>query len=375
MLEEIVHAHGMYLYTADGRSIMDLIAGIGVSALGHTHPAVVEAVKNQAEKYMHTMVYGEFVLSPQVLLARRLATLLPEPLDSTYFVNSGTEAVEGAIKLAKKVTGRHNLIACTRAYHGSTHGSMSLQSEPYFTMPFRPLLPNVRFIRFNHLEDLGLINERTAAVIIETVQGEIGLQVPQDEYLSKVADRCNQVGALLILDEIQAAMGRTGFLFAFEAYHIVPDILLLAKGLGGGMPIGAFVAAKAHMDQLADDPVLGHITTFGGHPVNCAAALAAIEVLSEGSLISAVPRKSELFMDLLPHPQIQEIRQCGLWFALQLEDEHKLKLAVSKGLEQGLLFDWFLYDATSIRIAPPLIISEENIADACDRLHKVLDQI
>ncbi|NND06026.1 MAG: aspartate aminotransferase family protein [Saprospiraceae bacterium] len=375
MLEEIVSAHGMYLHTGDGRSIMDLIAGIGVSSLGHTHASVVDAVQDQASRYMHTMVYGEFVLSPQVLLAQTLANLLPNPLDSTYFVNSGSEAVEGAMKLAKKVTGRFEIVACTKAYHGSTQGSMSLQSDDYFTRPFRPLLPEIKFIDYNCVAHLDHITEQTAAVVMETVQAEIGLQVPEGQYLQRVADRCHEVGALLILDEIQAAMGRTGHLFAFSAFDICPDILLLAKGLGGGMPIGAFVAAKAHMDQLASEPVLGHITTFGGHPVNCAAALATLKVLQESDLIDLVPVKSQSFLELLPHPAIKEIRTCGLWFALQLESKEKLRKAVDLGLKEGLLFDWFLYDECSIRLAPPLIISKEEIKMACNKLHRVLDKI
>jgi acetylornithine/succinyldiaminopimelate/putrescine aminotransferase len=374
MLIEIKHAHGMYLYTRNGEKIMDLISGIGVSALGHTHPAVVSAVQEQVEKYMHTMVYGEFVLSPQVELATRLTTLLPENLSSVYFVNSGAEAVEGAMKLARKVTGRHQIIACTRSYHGSTQGTMSLQSEPYFTQPYRPLLPGIRFIRFNHPEDLFQIDEHTAGVVMETVQAEIGLQTPRNGYLQKVARRCREVGALLILDEIQAAFGRTGHLFAFEGYNVTPDILLLAKGMGGGMPIGAFVAAKEHMDSLSRDPVLGHITTFGGHPVNCAAGLATLNTLTSGNLIEQVPHKAALFRQLLPHPAIKEIRQCGLWYALELEDEDTLMRAVKLGLEAGLLFDWFLYNSHSIRLAPPLIIEEEHISTACTLLHQVLDK-
>jgi acetylornithine/succinyldiaminopimelate/putrescine aminotransferase len=279
------------------------------------------------------------------------------------------------MKLAKKVTGRYEIVACTKAYHGSTQGSMSLQSDDYFTRPFRPLLPSIRFIDYNCVEHLNHITDQTAAVVMETVQAEIGLQVPHGDYLKKVAMRCQEVGALLILDEIQAAMGRTGLLFAFEAFDICPDVLLLAKGLGGGMPIGAFVASKAHMDQLADDPVLGHITTFGGHPVNCAAALATLEVLCEGTLIGQVSEKSEHFLRLLPHPAIKEIRSCGLWFALQLENQAKLRKAVSFGLEAGLLFDWFLYDETSIRLAPPLIISIEEIELASKKMHAVLDKI
>jgi acetylornithine/succinyldiaminopimelate/putrescine aminotransferase len=365
----------MYLFTIAGDRIMDLISGIGVSTLGHCDPQVVKAVQDQVEKYMHTMVYGEFVLSPQVLLAQILAEHLPTPLESVYFVNSGTEAVEGALKLAKKVTGRFELIACKNAYHGSTHGAMSLMSAETYTMPFRPLLPAVRFIEYNNLVDLDSITTQTAAVIVETVQAESGLIVPAPGYLKHLAMRCREVGALLILDEIQCALGRTGYLWAFQQYDIVPDILLLAKALGGGMPIGAFISSKEHMQRLAVDPALGHITTFGGHPVNCAAALAAFQSLMFQNLIAQVPQKSKLFLRLLPHPRIKEIRHCGLWFALDLGDSDLLHRAVDLALAKGLLIDWFLFNDRSLRLAPPLIISIDEIELACARIHEVLDAL
>lgn len=375
LLTEISHAKGMYLFTAAGDRIMDLISGIGVSTLGHCDPQVVKAVRHQVEKYMHTMVYGEFVLSPQVLLAQILAEHLPTPLESVYFVNSGTEAVEGALKLAKKVTGRFEFIACKNAYHGSTHGAMSLMSAETYTMPFRPLLPAVRFIEYNNLVDLDSITTQTAAVIVETVQAESGLIVPAPGYLKHLAIRCRDVGALLILDEIQCALGRTGYLWAFQQYDIVPDILLLAKALGGGMPIGAFISSKEHMQQLAVDPALGHITTFGGHPVNCAAAIAAFQSLTSQNLIAQVPQKSRLFLRLLPHPRIKEIRHSGLWFALDLGDSDLLHRAVDLALAKGLLIDWFLFNDRSLRLAPPLIISFEEIELACAKIHEVLDAL
>ncbi len=375
MMLEIVDAEGIYLYTADGKRIMDLISGIGVSALGHSHPSVVEAVQYQASKYMHTMVYGEFILSPQVMLASLLVDQLPSGLECVYFVNSGAEAVEGALKLAKRVTGRYDTIACYHSYHGSTHGAAGLMSDEYFTKPYRPLIPQVRFIHFNHVADLSKIDHNTACVVMETVQAERGLYVPDPGYLKKVALRCQEVGALLILDEIQAGYGRTGKLFAFERYGVVPDILCLAKGMGGGMPIGAFIASKQHMDLLNANPVLGHITTFGGHPVNCAAALATLQVVLQSGLIESVSQKSDLFLELLPHPQILEIRHSGLWFALTLKSSEVLHRAVKLGLEAGLLFDWFLFDEASIRLAPPLIITDEEIFEACQRLHGVLDHL
>lgn len=373
LMTEIVRAEGMYLHTADGNRIMDLISGIGVSSLGHGHPAVVKAVTDQVMRYMHTMVYGEFVLSPQVLLAKSLTDNLPEELDSVYFVNSGAEAVEGALKLAKKTTGRYEIVACSNAYHGSTHGAMSLMSSEIYTAPFRPLLPQVHFIDYNDPRQLNRINEKTAAVIMETVQAESGIHRPTDQYLKKVQERCRETGALLILDEIQCAFGRTGHLFAFEEYGVVPDILLLAKGMGGGMPIGAFVSSHTHMRSLANNPALGHITTFGGHPVNCAAALATIQTIHSEELLRSIPAKIESFRQLLPHPAIKEIRESGLWFALDLGDSDFLQKVVRKALDQGILIDWFLFNDHSLRLAPPLIITQDEISDACKALHRALD--
>ena len=365
LMLEVEHAEGMYLYDPEGKAYLDLIAGIGVSGLGHRHPAVVEAAKAQLDKYLHTLVYGEFVLAPQVQLAELLARCLPDPLDSVYFVNSGTEATEGAMKLAKRYTGRYEIVACKQAYHGSTQGAASLMWPKDFTQAYHPLLPGIRHIEYNCEWCLQQITERTAAVVMETVQGEWGIRPPLEGYLQKVRKRCDEVGALLILDEIQAGYGRTGHLFAFEQYGIVPDILLLAKGMGGGMPIGAFIASQAVMSALSDNPILGHITTFGGHPVSCAAALATLNILIESDLIGQVKAKEQLFLELLQHPAIVEVRSAGLWVAVELEGFEAVQAVIRHCLEKGLITDWFLFNSNSLRIAPPLIITEEQIRWAC----------
>lgn len=362
---EVERAEGMYLYDPEGKAYLDLIAGIGVSGLGHRHPAVVEAAKAQLDKYLHTLVYGEFVLAPQVQLAELLARCLPDPLDSVYFVNSGTEATEGAMKLAKRHTGRYEIVACKKAYHGSTQGAASLMWPRDFTQGYHPLLPGIRHIEYNCEWCLQQITEKTAAVIMETVQGEWGIRPPVEGYLQKVRERCNEAGALLIFDEIQAGYGRTGSLFAFEQYGVVPDILLLAKGMGGGMPIGAFVASRAVMSALSDNPILGHITTFGGHPVSCAAALATLKALLESGLIQQVKAKEQLFLELLQHPAIVEVRSAGLWMAVELESFEVVQAVIGHCLEKGLITDWFLFNSCSLRIAPPLIITEEQIRWAC----------
>ena len=365
LMLEVERAEGMYLYDPEGKAYLDLIAGIGVSGLGHRHPAVVEAAKAQLDKYLHTLVYGEFVLAPQVQLAELLARCLPDPLDSVYFVNSGTEATEGAMKLAKRYTGRYEIVACKKAYHGSTQGAASLMWPRDFTQAYHPLLPGIRHIEYNCEWCLQQITERTAAVIMETVQGEWGIRPPVEGYLQKVRERCNEAGALLIFDEIQAGYGRTGSLFAFEQYDVVPDILLLAKGMGGGMPIGAFVASRAVMSALSDNPILGHITTFGGHPVSCAAALATLKALLESDLIQQVKAKEQLFLELLQHPAIVEVRSAGLWMAVELESFEVVQAVIGHCLEKGLITDWFLFNSCSLRIAPPLIITEEQIRWAC----------
>lgn len=372
---EIAHAEGLYLYDTEGVAYLDLIAGIGPSVLGHRHAKVQNAIENQLGKYWHTLVYGEFVLSPQVQLATLLTQYLPNTLDSVYFTNSGTEATEGAMKLAKRATGKTQIIAARNAYHGSTQGAMSLNSDDYFTRAFRPLLPDIEWITFNDFSDINIITERTAAVILETVQAESGIHRPTEGYLEAVRERCDAVGALLILDEIQAGMGRTGTLFAFEQYGVVPDILLLAKGLGGGMPIGAFIAPRTMMQTLTHDPVLGHITTFGGHPLSCAASLATLEVLTSSDLIAQVPQKEALFLSLLKHRHIKAVRSVGLWLAVEVENFDVLQKIIQYCLKNGVLTDWFLFNNRSLRIAPPLIISEAEIEKACAVILAALDSL
>jgi acetylornithine/succinyldiaminopimelate/putrescine aminotransferase len=362
---EIARSEGMYLYDPQGKAYLDLIAGIGVSGLGHRHPAVVAAAKKQLDTYLHTLVYGEFVLAPQVELATLLAQQLPDPLDSVYFVNSGTEATEGAMKLAKRYTGRGEIVACHKAYHGSTQGAASLMSPTDFTQAYYPLLPGIKHIEFNCSTCLHTITRQTAAVIVETVQGEWGVRPPDTSFLQQLRQRCTETGTVLIFDEIQAGYGRTGHLFAFEHHGVVPDILLLAKGMGGGMPIGAFVASKEMMSALANQPILGHITTFGGHPVSCAAGLATLKTLLEGDLIDQVPGKEALFRSLLVHPEIHEIRSAGLMMAVQMRDFEFIRTVIQHCLQEGLVTDWFLFNSGALRIAPPLIITEEQIRRAC----------
>lgn len=372
---EVVKASGMYLEARDGVKYMDLIAGIGVSGLGHCHPKVVSAIIDQSQKYLHTLVYGEYVLSPQIELAAFLSSILPDPLDTVYFVNSGSEATEGAMKLAKRFTGRPNIIACKNAYHGSTQGAASLMNPKDFTGPFHPLLPGIKHISYNCEVCLDKIDYSTACVIIETVQGEAGVQLPRPEYLLKIRKRCTEVGALLILDEIQCGFGRTGTFFAFEQFGIVPDILLLAKGMGGGMPIGAFIASNTVMQSLSKNPPLGHITTFGGHPVSCAASLATAQHLVQEGIINVVNSKANRFRELLVHPVIMEVRNCGLMMAVELENFETVQKVIRFCLKSGLVTDWFLFNNRSLRIAPPLIIEYEEIEKACSIIIKGLSSI
>lgn len=365
LLLEFVKARGMYLYDVEGKKYMDLIAGIGVSNVGHCHPSVVEAVKNQAEQYMHIMVYGEFVQSPQVDFAKALADILPPTLNCTYFVNSGTEAVEGAMKLAKRYTHRTEFIACNHSYHGSTQGALSLMGNEEFKQAYRPLLPHVHFIKFNHLTDLNKISTRTAAVFVETVQGEAGIRVADKEYFKALRARCTETGTLLILDEIQCGFGRTGKMFGFEHYNIVPDVLLLAKGIGGGMPIGAFISSTEIMSSLATNPILGHITTFGGHPVSCAAGLATLKTIVDENIVEGVTAKGELFKKLLVHPKIHSVRGKGLMLAVEFDSFEMNKKIIDGCIADGLITDWFLHCSNSMRIAPPLIITNNEIEEAC----------
>ncbi|TCD03839.1 aspartate aminotransferase family protein [Pedobacter psychroterrae] len=365
LLLEFVKASGMYLYDTEGKKYMDLIAGIGVSNVGHCHPAVVQAVKEQAEKYLHIMVYGEFVQSPQVDFAKALADVLPEKLDCTYFVNSGTEAVEGAMKLAKRYTHRAEIVSCNNSYHGSTQGALSLMGNETFKQAYRPLLPNIKFINYGAPADLDLITDRTAAVFVETIQGEAGIRVADKAWFKALRAKCDEMGTLLVLDEIQCGFGRTGKLFGFEHFDIVPDILLLAKGIGGGMPIGAFISSREIMLSLATNPILGHITTFGGHPVSCAAGLATLKTILAEHILEGVNEKGQLFKSLLVHPAIKEVRGQGLMIAVEFESFELNKRIIDACIEDGIISDWFLHCSNSMRIAPPLIITEEEIRYAC----------
>jgi len=374
LMLEIVKAHGIYMYDKENKPYIDLISGVSVSNIGHTHPKVVEAIKGQSEKYMHLMVYGEYIQAPQVEYAQKITSQLPENLDSVYFVNSGSEAIEGALKLAKRYTGRTEIIACKNAYHGSTHGSLSVMGNESFKNSFRPLLPDIKFLKFNNEEDLDLISEKTACVLIEPVQGEAGIQLPVNNYLQKLRKKCNETGTLLIFDEIQTGFGRLGKLFAFMEFDVIPDIMAIAKGMGGGMPIGAFISSKKIMSSFKNNPILGHITTFGGHPVSCAAASANLDVLINEKLIEQVKSKGELFKKYLNHPQIKEIRGIGLFMAIELENFEQIQKVIKSAIKKGLVTDWFLFHDSAFRIAPPLIITEQQIKDACHILNESINE-
>ena len=369
----VERAEGVYLYSPDGKRYIDMISGIGVSNIGHRHPKVVEAIKLQVDKHLHVMVYGEYIQSASNLLAKKLAQLLPPSLDCTYLVNSGTEANEGALKLAKRVTGRTELVSFRKSYHGSTHGSMSVSGNEVKKTAFRPLLPDVRFIEFNNLNDLQQITTRTAGVIMETIQGDAGVRIPSKEFMKKLRERCTETGAMLILDEIQCGMGRAGSLFAFEQFGIVPDILTIGKAFGGGLPIGAFISSYRNMQELSHDPMLGHITTFGGNPVCCASALSTLEVLTSGNLLKDIERKGKLIESLLAHPAIKEIRRIGLMFAIDFESEERVQRIVTSALENGVIGFWFLSHPYSFRIAPPLTITDNEIKDACEVILKAIE--
>lgn len=363
---DIVSASGNYLYDADGRRYLDVIGGISVCNIGHRHPAVVAAIKKQADAYLHVMVYGELIQSPQVQYARLLSEHLPEKLNCVYFTNSGTEATEGALKLARRVTGRPEVICCNNSYHGSTMGALSVMGDEYWRNAFRPLLPGVWHHTYNSPELIEAINEQTSCVIIETVQAEAGIIAPQQEWLQQLRDKCTATCTLLIFDEIQCGFGRTGRLWGFQHFDIVPDILLLGKALGGGMPLGAFIASHALMQTLTAEPVLGHITTFGGHPVCCAAGMAGMQALLSEDMITGVPSKEQLFCSLLVHPEIKAVRSMGLLIAVELSSAEKVIHTLQQCLEKGLFSDWFLFAPNCIRIAPPLTINEEEIKEACN---------
>ncbi|MCW3462748.1 aspartate aminotransferase family protein [Chitinophaga nivalis] len=372
---EIVKAAGMYMWDAKGKQYLDLIAGISVCNIGHCHPAVVKAIQDQAEQYMHLLVYGEFVQSPQVAFATALTRQLPADLNSVFFTNSGAEAIEGAMKLAKRYTGKTEIAAFNRSYHGSTQGALSILGDEYWRNAYRPLLPGIRHLEYNNYESLEQITDKTAAVIAESVQAEGGVIVPQREWIHALRDKCAATGALLILDEVQCGLGRNGTLWAFEQHGITPDILVLGKALGGGMPLGAFIASRDIMWSLTNSPVLGHITTFGGHPVNCAAGLAGFNALLEMDVIKDVKAKGQLFHERLQHPAIKSVRSLGLMMAIEMESFAVNKKVIDYCIEKGVLTDWFLFAPECLRIAPPLIITETEIRHACMIICEALDAV
>lgn len=365
MMLEIERAEGIYLYDNNGKKYIDLVSGVSVSNLGHRHPAVVDAVKQQLDKYMHLMVYGEYIQSPQVKFADLLSRQIGENFNNVYFVNSGSEANEGALKLAKKYTGRSEIVAFKNAYHGSTQGVFSLYGDAAITRSYRPLLPGIRFLAFNNENDLQQITEKTACVIVEPIQAEAGIVIPENNFLQKLRKRCDQTGALLIFDEVQTGFGRTGSLFAFQTYNAIPDIFTIAKGMGGGMPIGAFVSTKKIMDSLKAHPGLGHITTFGGHPVCAAAAYATLKTLTNENIIEKVEMKGKRFFENLQHKSIHSIHGKGLFLSVELKSEKLLDKFMQKAIEKGLIFDKFLFNLKRFRIAPPLVITDEEIDKAC----------
>ncbi|MBD0276621.1 MAG: aspartate aminotransferase family protein [Flavisolibacter sp.] len=361
---EIVKAEGCTMWDTDGKMYLDLIGGISVANVGHRHPKVIEAIQQQLNQYLHVMVYGEVVQGPQVLYAQLLTQQLPPSLNSVYFTNCGAEAVEGAMKLAKRVTGRTEIIAFNHSYHGSTQGALSIIGSEYWRNAFRPLLPGIRHLDYNRFEQLAFITEQTACVIAEMVQAEAGIITPQKEWLQALRQRCTETDTLLILDEIQTGFGRTGKLWGFKHFGIVPDVLLLGKALGGGMPLGAFIADKKLMDHFTDKPVLGHITTFGGHPISCAAGYAALKVLMEENLIESIAEKEVLFKRLLIHPQIRSIRSFGLWLAVEFDSFTTCKTIIDCCIQKGVFTDWFLFAPQCMRISPPLTLSADEIEKA-----------
>ncbi len=373
---EIVKAEGIYVYDDMGNRYVDLVSGVSVSNVGHLHPEVVDAVKNQITKYMHLMVYGKYIQSPQVQLAGLMAENMPEKLNSVYFVNSGSEAIEGALKLAKRITGRTEMISFKNAYHGHTHGAMSMLGNEEMKYAFYPLLPDIRFLNFNNFDDLAQITKKTACVLIEPIQAEAGILIPDKNYIKAVRERCDEVGAILIFDEVQMGFGRTGKLFAFEHFDVVPDIICLAKAMGGGMPIGAFVSSQKNMKLLTHNPELGHITTFGGHPVSCAAALASLKVILRENLAESAQIKGRMFAKALEdHPLVKDIRQIGLMLAVELVDESVTEKVIHGLYKERLIIDRFLFHSTSFRIAPPLTITEEEVKMIYSQIIKVLNNI
>ena len=370
---EIASAKGSYIYDVNGKSYLDFIAGVSACTLGHSNPIITDAVKEQLDKYTHVMVYGEYIQSPQYKLAQLLANNLPQNLSTTYFTNSGTEAIEGAMKLAKRATGRSEIISCKNSYHGSTQGALSIMGNEDYKAKYRPLLPSCNQIIYNDVDSLVNITRRTAAVVIEPIQGASGFITPSNNFLQKARERCFRTGTLIIFDEIQTGFGRLGSLFGFEKYDVIPDILCIAKGMGGGMPIGAFISSWEQMNLLTFEPKLGHITTFGGHPVNCAASLATLEHLLATDIMQEVGNKEQLFRLHLQHPKIKEIRGKGLMLAVEFKDEEIVKKVVEQSLENGLILFYFLFTKTAIRITPPLNITKEEIIKGCIIIKGILD--
>jgi acetylornithine/N-succinyldiaminopimelate aminotransferase len=372
---EVSHAEGSYIYDTDNKRYLDFVAGVSAVSLGHTNPKVNNAIKEQLDKYSHVMVYGEYSQSPAVQYCKLLASLLPDTLNKIYLVNSGTEATEGALKLARRVTGRSQLISCYNAYHGNTMGSMSVMGFEERKQPFGPLIPDVDFITFNNEQDLEKITTKTAGIILESIQGGAGFIQPQNDFLRKVRERCTEMGAMMIIDEIQPGFGRTGKLFGFENYDVVPDVIILGKGMGGGMPVGAFVASAEKMDLLSHNPKLGHITTFGGHPVIAAACLATLKEITETNLMQQALEKEKLFRKLLVHPLIAEIRGKGLMLALMVQRPEIADRIILKCQEKGLILFWLLFEGCAIRITPPLTISESEIIEGCEMILETMDEI
>lgn len=372
---EVSKANGVYLYDVQGKKHIDLIGGISVCNVGHGNQHVIEAIKKQVDDYLHVMVYGEVIQSPQVQYATALASRLPSSLQSIYFTNSGSEATEGAMKLAKRVTGRSKMISFKKAYHGSTQGALSVMGSEYWQQAFRPLLPDIFQFQYNSAEVLSHIDEHTACIILEPVQSEAGVLVPDQAWLKAIRTKCDETGCLLIFDEIQTAFGRTGTLFRFEAIDVIPDILLLGKALGGGMPLGAFVSSKSHMDTFTNHPVLGHITTFGGHPVSCAAGLAAWQYLQTSQIVTQVSEHEKLFTSLLKHPSIIQLNSCGLLMALHFDSYETNKKIIDACIAKGVFTDWFLFASNAMRIAPPLTINEEEIRMACAIILEAINEI
>ena len=370
---EIERSEGIYLFDTSGKKYIDLISGIAVSNIGHRHPKVVKAIKKQVDKHLHVMVYGEYVQSPQVQLAHAICNTLPSHLDSVYLLNSGSEAIEGALKLAKRHTGRQEIISFKDAYHGSSHGALSVTGNEELKRNFRPLLPEVKHLNYGVIEELDQISTHTAAVVIETVQGEAGVKVASKAFFQELRNKCTETGTLLILDEIQCGFGRTGTFWAFEKYGIDPDILASAKGMGGGMPISCFITNKGMMHTLTHQPILGHISTFGGHPVSAAAALATVEVLQNEELIDLVESKADHIRKLLVHPKIKSIRNAGLMMAVEFDSYDQLKPIIDRAIELGVITDWFLFNNRSMRIAPPLTITHDEIETACELILEAID--